>query len=228
MDMEGGRGPATVSSTEILDGLNDLLRLDHDAIGAYRIAIEKLEDRDHADQIAGFLRDHERHVENLNGLIVDLGGTPENEPHATGPFKEALQRLGALAGDRGLLMAFRTNELQVRTKYDNYASKANAWPEAVKATIDRNALDEERHYRWVSDVLHGMGLGPGEETSVRAAAKLREGVTRMGDQADAVRERAAEGMDRVTGRIEDETRSNPMRMVLLTFAAGFIIGRILR
>jgi hypothetical protein len=116
-------GHAPPATAEILEGLNDLLQLDHDAVGAYQIAMEKLHDRDHADQIAGFRRDHERHIRELNELIADLGGTPKNHPHATGPFKLALQSLGGLAGDKGVLMAFRTNELQVRSKYDSYAQQ---------------------------------------------------------------------------------------------------------
>ncbi|HEU4754263.1 MAG TPA: DUF2383 domain-containing protein, partial [Armatimonadota bacterium] len=130
-----GQNPAPALA-EVLDGLNDLLQLDHDACAAYDIAIEKLEDRDHADQIAGFRRDHERHIRELNELIAALGGTPKNEPHATGPFKLALQSLGGLAGDRGLLIAWRTNELQARAKYDAYASKANRWPHEVKRMVD--------------------------------------------------------------------------------------------
>src|SRR5690606_20084718 len=116
-DMHGERGLSAVSDAEVLDGLNDLLQLGHDAIGAYEIAIEKLDDRDHADQIAGFKRDHERHVRDLNEMIRSLGGTPVNEPHATGPLKQAMQSLGALGGDKGVLIAWRANELQVRAKY---------------------------------------------------------------------------------------------------------------
>ena len=72
---------------EVLDGLNDLLQLDHDAIAAYDGAISKLEDRDHAGMIAGYRLDHERHVRELNELVARLGGTPANHPHVTGPFK---------------------------------------------------------------------------------------------------------------------------------------------
>jgi ElaB/YqjD/DUF883 family membrane-anchored ribosome-binding protein/rubrerythrin len=160
---------------EVLDGLNDLLQLDHDAVAAYDVAIAKLDDRDHADQIAGFRRDHERHIRELNDLVGRFGGTPQNHPHATGPFKTALQSLGALAGDKGLLMAFRTNELQVRTKYDSYASRAMLWPPDVKRVIDGAALDEERHYAWVADVLQRMGVGAGEtDPAARAADLARE------------------------------------------------------
>jgi phospholipid/cholesterol/gamma-HCH transport system permease protein len=86
--------------------------------------------------VPGLLRDHERHIQTLNDLILELGGTPKHEPHATGPFKEALQSLGGLAGDKGVLIAWRTNELQVRTKYDTYASRAMLWPDHVKRAID--------------------------------------------------------------------------------------------
>jgi vacuolar-type H+-ATPase subunit H len=168
----GGVPPVPVS--DIIDGLNDLLQLDHDAIGAYDVAIEKLADRDHANQILGFRRDHERHIQELNELIAGLGGEAKNQPHLTGPFKQALQSLGAVGGDRGVLAAFRQNELQVRSKYELYAAKANHWPQNLKRAIDRNALDEERHYRWVADAMQAMGVGMGEGPEIDAATAARE------------------------------------------------------
>lgn len=276
-------GTSNVPTAEILEGLNDLLQLDHDAIGAYRIAIEKLENRDWAMQISGYLTDHERHVRELNEAIVGLGGTPMNEPHATGPFKQALQSLGAVGGDRGLLMAWRTNELQVRSKYDRYASKAVFWPDRVKALIDRNALDEERHYRWVVGVLEELGVNFGGGAEEGLVNRLRENMPRIeavrekaGGTLDQVREKAADGlaaaaerldraatredlngsgakaraaeaahrlaggMDATAGYLrspdpeqlredfEHHVRENPLRAVLLTAAAGFVLGRILR
>ncbi len=204
MDTQGGRGPSAVSDSEVLEGLNDLLQLDHDAIGAYEIAIEKLDDRDHADQIRGFKADHERHIRDLNETIRALGGTPTNEPHATGPFKQGMQSLGALGGDKGILLAWRTNELQVRTKYDGYASKANFWPAEVKRLVDRNALDEERHYRWVADTLQAMGVGPGEGAETGMANRLREQTSRVSARAEELtgqaRESVTAAMDSVRGR----------------------------
>lgn len=191
-------GHAPPATAEILEGLNDLLQLDHDAIGAYQIAMEKLHDRDHADQIAGFRRDHERHIRELNELIAELGGTPKNHPHATGPFKLALQSLGGLAGDKGVLMAFRTNELAVRTKYDSYASRANHWPTSIKRVIDACALDEERHFRWVSDVL-----GKDENTLLDPIDKAREKAAVAGHKLDAARERVADAAGTARERVAD-------------------------
>src|SRR6185503_17895674 len=171
-------------------------------MAAYDVAIEKLEDRDHADQIAGYRRDHERHVRELNELIARLGGTPDNHPHATGPFKTALQALGGLAGDKGLLMAFRTNELAVRTKYDAYASKAMLWPPDVKRTIDGAALDEERHYAWVADVLQRLGIGHGEtDDTARAADLARERANVGAGVVSKAKDAVADAAGAVTGAV---------------------------
>ncbi|HEX6369664.1 MAG TPA: DUF2383 domain-containing protein [Longimicrobium sp.] len=200
-------GHAPPATAEILEGLNDLLQLDHDAIGAYQIAMEKLHDRDHADQIAGFRRDHERHIRELNELIAELGGTPKNHPHATGPFKLALQSLGGLAGDKGVLMAFRTNELQVRTKYDSYASRANHWPANIKRVIDACALDEERHFRWVSDVL-----GKDENATLDPIDRARETAAVAGHKLDAARERVADVAGTARERVADAAGTARERM----------------
>jgi ElaB/YqjD/DUF883 family membrane-anchored ribosome-binding protein len=195
----GSHAPAL---QEVLDGLNDLLQLDHDAIAAYDVAIAKLEDRDHADQIAGYRRDHERHVRELNELVARLGGTPANHPHATGPFKTALQSLGGLAGDKGLLMAFRTNELAVRTKYDAYASRAMLWPPDVKRIIDGAALDEERHYAWVADVLQRMGVGSGDlDDASRAPDLAREKANVGGGVVEHAKDAVAGAAGAVTGAV---------------------------
>ena len=197
--MAGMGGTHAPALQDVLDGLNDLLQLDHDAVAAYDVAIGKLEDRDHANQIAGFRRDHERHIVTLNELVTRLGGTPVNHPHATGPFKTALQGLGGLAGDKGLLMAFRTNELQVRTKYDSYASKAMLWPPDVKRAIDGAALDEERHYAWVADVLQRMGVGAGDTDAASRAPDLARERANVGDGVVASAKDAVAGAAEAVG-----------------------------
>jgi hypothetical protein len=219
MEIEAGKPGAAAPTAEVLDGLNDLLQLDHDAIAAYEIAMDRLANPDWADQIAGFMLDHERHVRQLNEVILELGGAPRNEPHLTGPFKEALQSLGALGGDRGVIVAFRANELQARRKYDRYASKANRWPPNVKLVIDGNALDEERHFQWASEVLDGLGILDADGTEGGAATRVREGLIRLGGSVD---------VEELRTQVETRARATPLRMVLATFAAGFVVGRILR
>ena len=219
MEIEAGKPDAAAATSEVLDGLNDLLQLDHDAIAAYEIAMDRLANPDWVDQIASFMLDHERHVRQLNEVILELGGTPRNEPHVTGPFREALQSLGALGGDRGVIVAFRANELQARRKYDRYASKANRWPPNVKLVIDGNALDEERHFRWASEVLDGLGILDTDGAAAGPATRVREGLIRLGGSVD---------VEELRTQVETRARANPLGVVLATFAAGFVVGRILR
>jgi len=212
VEREGDR-PAAASTAEVLEGLNDLLQLDHDAAGAYEVAIEQLEDREHALQIEGFRRDHQRHIRELNDLILSLGGSPSNEPHATAPLKVAMQRVAAAAGDRALLLAWQANELLVMTKYDGYARRAVFWPAEAKRLVDRNALDEERHYQWVVGVLGSGGR------AVDVANRMREGLVqarrlttdareRLTSAAGAAKLRTAEGLEGAALRLEEFAEEN--------------------
>jgi rubrerythrin len=242
-------GPATAATSEVLDGLNDLLQLDHDAVGSYDVALEKLENQDYISQITGFRHDHERHIRDLNALITQFGGTPMNEPHRTGPLKKALQSLGAVGGDTGVLVAWRANELTVRAKYDSYAAKANRWPPEVKRLIDRNALDEERHFRWVAELLETMGIGSGGDREIGMIDAMRErresmghgrgfasaAQERLGDRWDSVSDRMQDAtgpmqdrMEELRSNLESQVRGNPARTLLVALAAGFVVGRTLR
>jgi hypothetical protein len=116
-------------------------------------------------------------------------------------------------------VAFRANELRARRKYDRYASKANAWPPNVKLVIDGNALDEERHFQWASEVLDGLGILDADGAEGGAATRVRDGLIRLGGSVD---------VEELRTQVETRARATPLRMVLATFAAGFVVGRILR
>lgn len=107
-----------MSGAKLIAGLNDLLRLDHDAIGAYTMAIAQLESTTYRETVEGFLRDHERHARELTERVRAAGGTPAEGPHlSSGPFKLAMQGLGAAGGDRSTILAFKTNEGESVARY---------------------------------------------------------------------------------------------------------------
>lgn len=191
-------------SADLVAELNDLLKLDHDAVQAYSLAIKGLENESYKATLAQFRGDHERHITELTELIRSRGGTPMEMPHLTsGPFKLAMQAIGSgvrvtgLAGDRAVLVTFKANERQVRDKYVRYA--ARPYPEEVARVVRQAADDEELHYRWVKQTLQALGYG--EETLVGkanrvfgrvhgAAANAMEGIERaVMDAAYRARER---------------------------------------
>lgn len=148
----------TSTETTLVGQLNDLLKLDHDALGAYEVAINALRSEAYQRSLRRFRGDHERHVQELTRLISERGGTPIETPHlTTGLFKLAMQKAGAAGGsDRSILLAFKANERQVRDKYQRMAEAA----EDLEAAdiLARGADDETRHYGWVVATLEELGV----------------------------------------------------------------------
>jgi len=152
--------PSTTTTNDTLVAeLNDLLQLDHDAVNAYTIAIESLKNEGWRESLVRYRGDHQRHIEELTTHIRSMGGTPMELPHIpTGVFKSAVQAAaGAAGGDRAILLAFKSNEGQVRDKYWRAANAGH--PAETSSLLRRNAHDEEVHYRWVAGVLESIGAG---------------------------------------------------------------------
>jgi rubrerythrin len=185
------------SGAALIAELNDLLALDHDAIEAYSLAIGRVSRAEYREALAGFRGDHQRHVEQLTQLIRDRGGVPVQMPHIpTGFFKAAIQALGALGDDRALLMAWKTNEGQVRDKYRRYVE--HVYEPAVGAVIAAAADDEDRHYAWGEQVLAQLGVREG--TITHAAQKAAETVHgRVSDAVEGAAEAASNLADRMRG-----------------------------
>ncbi len=173
--------------------LNDLLRLDHDAVQSYGIAIEHLDAAAHQEKLREFRADHERHIEQLSGLIRQQGGKPVGGPHlTTGAVKAAVQQAGRAGGDRGILTAFKTNERQARDKYRRHAEKGHAGE--VGDVVARGAADEERHYAWVVSVLESI---EGSDAARRATDTMEVGQARAADAMEAAERKAGEAAEKL-------------------------------
>ncbi len=66
--------------TDIIDRLNNLIKLDIDASRAYGQAIDNIDHADIKARIAGFREDHDRHVLELQAAVRGLGGSPAESP----------------------------------------------------------------------------------------------------------------------------------------------------
>ncbi|HEX8244121.1 MAG TPA: ferritin-like domain-containing protein [Longimicrobium sp.] len=180
---------------ELIAELNDLLALDHDAVQAYSLAIGRISNAEYRETLAGFRGDHQRHIERLTQLIQDRGGVPVQLPHIpTGVFKAAMQALAGLGDDRAVLLAFKTNEGQVRDKYRRHAARPH--DPGVSAVVHGAAVDEERHYAWVEEVVERMGAGP--DTLLGSAQQAAQAVQgRAADVVESAGRRVAETVERM-------------------------------
>src|ERR687896_1288018 len=103
----------TQTDTALVSELNDLLRLDHDAVQAYPLAIRLLQNPEYKRQLEEFRADHQRHIDELSQLIRSRDGVPLELPHLpSGAFKLAVQAVGGAGGDRAVPLAFKANERQ--------------------------------------------------------------------------------------------------------------------
>ena len=186
-----------LQNDDLIAELNDLLQLDHDAVQAYSLAIQSLKSNVYAETLIQYRGDHERHVRELGDLIRARGGTPVNMAHVpTGFFKLAVQALGAVGDDRQVLLAFKTNEGQVREKYLRHAERDH--PAEVADVLRRAAADEDKHYAWVAEVLDRLGAGT--ETHLgRVQGVVEEAHRRTGDALEAAGRKVMQRVDDLRG-----------------------------
>ncbi len=132
--------------------LCDLIELDFDAIEAYQAAVDRLQDFMVQQQLRAFMADHERHVRELSEIVRGQGG----EAPTKGDFKRVLTKgkvvIGNLVGDRGILMAMKSNEDETNQAYEQAVRQHDLTSE-VREVLQRNLADERRHRAWIEDRL---------------------------------------------------------------------------
>lgn len=133
---------------EILDKLSSLMKLDIDAVFAYKKAIEKIDMADVRQELMRFRDDHERHVHYLGDSIREFGGTP---PEYSKDFKdffiEAFTSARSAAGTEGVLDAIKRNEELTNREYREAAQLD--FPLDVKGLIEKNYDDEKKHMAYI-------------------------------------------------------------------------------
>lgn len=141
--------------SEVIDLLMDLIRLDYDAIDAYRSAIQKLKNRRFADQLRSFCNDHERHTKNLRVFVQELGGKVPTSGDTKSLLATGKVAMGALMGDKAILMAMKTNEDDTNTAYERAVGHSGLTSE-MKKVLSSNLSDERRHRTWIEQTMKTM------------------------------------------------------------------------
>jgi uncharacterized protein (TIGR02284 family) len=146
----------TVGTEDRLEALlADLIQLDHDAVLAYKTAIERLGNASHRSALAGFRRDHLRHIEELGDALAGLGGTPPKEADRKSFLTQGKVVLAGLIGDKAILQAMKTNEDDTNTAYERAVQHRNASPE-LRKTLEDALGDERRHRAWIIETIQLM------------------------------------------------------------------------
>lgn len=146
---------ATMVGTEsgLIDFVNNLIELNFDAVGAYKTAIERLDDVNARSKLEGFLGDHQRHIEELSAFLREI----HQEPAKEGDLKQVLTQgkvvLSGLLGDRSVLEAMKSNEMDINRGYERAIERPEL-PDHLRALLKKQLMDEERHRSWFVQQLN--------------------------------------------------------------------------
>jgi uncharacterized protein (TIGR02284 family) len=132
--------------------LEQLIELDYDAVEAYQAAIDRLEDTDTRAQLRDFQSDHVRHTRDLGAILRQSGREPPQGPDAKRMLTEGKVKIAALAGDKAVLLAMKTNEDDTNTAYER-AVNNDVVPPQIKELLRACLADERRHRAWIENQI---------------------------------------------------------------------------
>lgn len=136
------------------DAIKELIELDYDAIEAYRVAINRLENEEFKQQLSSFKNDHERHVTELSALLSSHGITPPDGPSMG---KQWLTKgkvvLADLMGDLAIISAMKSNEDDTNTAYERLNAYADKWNDSI-VILEKGLNDERRHRAWMESTVN--------------------------------------------------------------------------
>ena len=122
----------------IVDELNELTELEYDAVTACEQAIARIEDSagDVRAALEACRSEHERHILELQRVVVGLGGTPVERGRAGATLQGPPGTLDALK-------AMRTHETLTNKAYSKAADLR--MPLSARQVVGKNFDDERRH-----------------------------------------------------------------------------------
>ncbi len=138
---------------ELCRELCDLIQLDIDAVAAYETAIREVDTVGIREQLESFKQDHERHITQLSAVVHQLGEkAPERKPDFKGFLIQGFTAIRSATGTEGALKAMKSNEELTNRTY--HKALSYDLPHDIKAIIQRNFSDEQRHLRSIEGWLH--------------------------------------------------------------------------
>ncbi|GAB3677951.1 hypothetical protein GCM10028792_18970 [Salinisphaera aquimarina] len=136
--------------SDLIDLLHDLIKLDYDAIDAYDAAIERLDDSKAKEALAGFRKDHERHIADLSPHLSGMGSDVPSDSGAKSILTEDKVKVASLIGDSAILIAMATNEAETEAAYRS-ASERDDIDTMLRAKFEQGLADESRHKEWMKE-----------------------------------------------------------------------------
>lgn len=142
-----------MGNSKLIKKLSKLAQIDIDTVEAYEQAIKRIDNTYIKNNLCRFRDDHKHHIQELNRLIVSLGGNAVNESiDLKGLLLEGLTVLRSISGIEGALKAMKGNENLTNRTYDAVIA-LNELPEKVQLLLMKNRNDDRRHVAYIDQLL---------------------------------------------------------------------------
>lgn len=142
----------TVGTSDALRALiANLIRLERDALAAYDVLLERLEDAGHRERVSAFRGEHARRLDGLVDLAVGYDAPVPAEGDAKEVLTTGKVRLaGLVGGDGALLKAMGGNESDMAAAYRRAADDP-AVPDAARPVLVQALEEDRRHGTWMKE-----------------------------------------------------------------------------
>jgi len=135
-----------------VEKMRSLAQLDVDAMDLYEAAIARIHVPAVKEKLQAFRVDHDRHVQDLNAKILQLGGERvEHVPDLKGKILRGFTAITSMMGTEAALMAMMGNEELTNRTYQ--AALKMDWQAEERALIEKNYGDERRHLEWIKQAV---------------------------------------------------------------------------
>src|SRR4051812_559376 len=140
-----------LSTDKIIEELNELIRFDFDAVGAYDEAIQHIKEQPVLEPLQRFRGDHLRHISDLSAIVRRVGGKPVEKPDLKGVIRKTMTKIAGVIGTESALTAMKSNEDVLNKAYAHHSTMD--FPKDILDVVQRNYGDEQRHLAWVEQAL---------------------------------------------------------------------------
>jgi rubrerythrin len=149
-----------MDTNDIVEELNELAQLDHDASRTYEEALSHVEEEAAVavirTDLESFRLDHLRHIAELRRAVESLGGASiEPSRDLKGVLLEGMTKLRSVTGTAGALKAMRMNEKLTNRSYER-ASELDL-PPVARDVVLAGLADERRHLAAIEAHLERLG-----------------------------------------------------------------------
>ncbi len=143
-----------------IEAVKELIELNYDALEAYEVAIDNIEDSEYKKNFKEFKDDHKRHIAELGTFLSKC-----NEIYPSGPDNTksllAIGRteLASLFGDRNIMNALLANEEDANDAYERMNARISDSSDAQIAQIIAQGLEDARkHKDWLKTNIYKSSI----------------------------------------------------------------------